>query len=568
MFHPCIEKLKDPAVLDRLRADTDGRCPRIWAEKTYAAFDLKTMPDLSYSLRMTFERTSAREPYEVPFFRRRHYLVACALLALLYPEKAEYLENLQEILWAICDEWSWAAPAHTNRAGLEGETCIDLFAADLGHAIAEILFLLEERMDPLVCERAKQEVQRRIIRSFEERSYWWETATMNWAVVCAGNVGAAMMFLDPAAFARQEERILSAVRCFLNAIPSDGVCLEGLTYWQYGFGNFVYFADLLYDFTEGKTDLFASERAEQTAGYPSRIWMTGDTFPSVSDCSPREFRMSGALARYLARRYPSVPTLPDRLLEFPQGNLAWNEMTRAAVWGERDREEDFSPAKEEYFPQAGQAIVRREKYSLFAKAGTNDEPHNHNDIGSFILATERGMALCDIGAGRYTGTYFVDETRYGILCNSSRGHSVPIVNGEYQKAGKEFFGTLEKEEGKIAIELSAAYGQQSVRRLHRTFTCEETAVLLTDEFEEGTEITERFVTFHCPNVTKDGVEIQDVVLRSKEGICPTVHTEEHELHGYVFDKNGGKRGSRTVYLIDFPIPRGKTSASFELLIRS
>ena len=42
-------------------------------------------------------------------------------------------------------------------------------------------------------------------------------------------------------------------------------------------------------------------------------------------------------------------------------------------------------------------------WNLIFYLDNNDEQHNHNDVGSFILSTERyGQVLCDIGGGRYT----------------------------------------------------------------------------------------------------------------------------------------------------------------------
>ena len=75
-----------------------------------------------------------------------------------------------------------------------------------------------------------------------------------------------------------------------------------------------------------------------------------------------------------------------------------------------------------------------------AKCGHNGEEHNHNDIGSFILADDSGQLLVDLGCMEYTKENFGTQTRYTLLQNSSLGHSVPIIGGHPQKEGKEFFG--------------------------------------------------------------------------------------------------------------------------------
>ena len=68
---------------------------------------------------------------------------------------------------------------------------------------------------------------------------------------------------------------------------------------------------------------------------------------------------------------------------------------------------------------------------------THGEPHNHNDVGSFLYYIGDEEIISDLGAGEYTKKYFGPE-RYEILCNSSRGHSVPVIEGKYQCAGREY----------------------------------------------------------------------------------------------------------------------------------
>ena len=71
---------------------------------------------------------------------------------------------LEDTMWAICDEYTWALPAHMN--GNQGiyvnyqsdRYTIDLFAAETGQALAEIIRLLGDKLNPLVVKRAKEEI--------------------------------------------------------------------------------------------------------------------------------------------------------------------------------------------------------------------------------------------------------------------------------------------------------------------------------------------------------------------------------------------------------------------------
>jgi uncharacterized protein YfaT (DUF1175 family) len=76
---------------------------------------------------------------------------------------------------------------------------------------------------------------------------FWLWATHNWNAVClAGTVGTALAVVessrDRAWFvAVAEERI----RSFLRGFTPDGYCSEGLGYWNYGFGHYVWLGEML-----------------------------------------------------------------------------------------------------------------------------------------------------------------------------------------------------------------------------------------------------------------------------------------------------------------------------------
>ncbi len=73
-------------------------------------------------------------------------------------------------------------------------------------------------------------------------------------------------------------------------------------------------------------------------------------------------------------------------------------------------------------------------WDFAAKTGNNNEQHNHNDCGSFILNINGTPMIIEIGAPEYTKDYF-RERRYEYLAARTLGHSLPIVNGCEQAAG-------------------------------------------------------------------------------------------------------------------------------------
>ena len=74
--------------------------------------------------------------------------------------------------------------------------------------------------------------------------------------------------------------------------------------------------------------------------------------------------------------------------------------------------------------------------------------HNQNDVGNVIVHTDGESVISDIGRGRYTKAYFGSE-RYEHIANSSRGHSVPVPNGQEQLPGGEHGARLLEHRGRL-----------------------------------------------------------------------------------------------------------------------
>src|SRR5690606_544631 len=103
------------------------------------------------------------------------------------------------------------------------------------------------------------------------------------------------------------------------------------------------------------------------------------------------------------------------------------------------------------------------------------EMHNQNDIGSFMVVSGGKVVLTDPGRGRYSKAYFGPE-RYANLMASSRGHSVPLVNGFEQAEGRAHAATvLDHMHGpngdRLELEMAGAYPAGArLRSLRRSLT--------------------------------------------------------------------------------------------------
>ncbi|TVY12019.1 hypothetical protein [Paenibacillus cremeus] len=405
---------------------TEGRSNEKWLEIREAAFYKDMLAEITeassrllnepiealpYSLYKIFDETGSRKEYERAYFKRRLRLNTFAIMSKLYGEK-KYIEALEDTIWAICDEYTWCLPAHLGGTSVsiveningrepsageisarvrEHRHVVDLFAAETGFALTELIAMLEDRLSPLVVYRARTEVKERILEPYCElnSSFHWERVTMNWAAVCGAGVGAAAMYLikDDATLAPIIQRLMGTMNCFLSGFHEDGACTEGIGYWNYGFGFFVSFAELLKQRTAGQIDLMQGEKIKQIALYQQKSYLTGDHVVSFSDASLTAKYQLG-LTHLLKQKYPEVeiPDLKHRATFEDDHCYRWAHAIRNLVWCD-SRLTGGRWGEAFYYLPDSQLLVSRwaadnESLVCFAaKSGHNNEPHNQNDIG-------------------------------------------------------------------------------------------------------------------------------------------------------------------------------------------
>ncbi|WP_309119767.1 heparinase II/III family protein [Paenibacillus sp.] len=509
---------------------------------------------LAFSSFKSFDTQGSRIEFERLFFARRKRLSVLAFLALLDKDSDLYVHALEDAIWAICDEYTWCLPAHLGGNSLNpshlrrNRYSIDLFAAETGFALAEIVFLLKERISPAVASRAEAEVRERILETYCTlgSTYEWETLGNNWASVCGGSVGAAALYLIPSAeeLAPIVHRLLGTMESYLHGFGNDGASTEGVGYWSYGFGFYSYFASLLKQRTAGRIDLLEGEKIKQIALFHQKCYLSGPYTVPFSDCEPTSLFSMG-LIHALKRRYPEihVPNVENKwsIVKDPIGR--WGPFIRDFLWSRAEWTGEEWPDGAYLLPDAQWAVVRRTfdgvRYAFAAKGGHNDEPHNQNDIGSFVLHVDGETLLTDLGSGEYTKGYFGAE-RYSYLCNSSAGHSVPIVEGADQQAGATYRAKVlrfeeSEEQVTYTLDMTEAYGTANLRSLVRQFTFARHVLELKDRYSFLTppsSAISRFITLHEPKVSADGrVRVEGAAsgveaVFDRRAVRPVIHTFE------------------------------------------
>ncbi len=502
-----------------------------------------------------YYETGNRLIFEEKYFARRRYLSDLMMALWLTDDDKSYLEPMLFYIDQICDEFTWCLPAHAdlpNRTEQEAIEFVDLFQAETARLFAEIMMCVEQKLPENTKNRTKMEIHRRIFASFNRGvSYWWETCKMNWATVCGA--GCAMAFLTFGSAQEMQKylpRFQNCLDSYLEGIAEDGCCQEGMAYWSYGFSHFLMLAQVLFVHSAGKINYFTHPKAHALALFPQRIRLSGGKVAAFSD-SHETFSFKIGILSFLKEKYPDV-LLPDLSLGTRKGNV---DSVSELLWFNENYTPDKLPEQTEYLADSGWYIARKKTYSFAAKGGHNDEPHNHNDIGAFMVTQDDETIIADLGCGEYVKETFLPETRYAFLQNASRGHSVPIINGVLQQEGANFVAkNANLTENGFSVDLENAYPDCGLTRLHRQFTLGETSVKLTDEFSfSNTEntITERFITKLVPTIERGTIHIGSAKLQFDTN-CYRVNitTEQYTAHN--------STEQVTVYLIDLS---AKTAAS-------
>jgi hypothetical protein len=486
-----------------------------------------------------FEHTGTRKEYERPYFARRARLLALTLAAVLDQDDAP-IPALEDVVWAICDEYTWCLPAHLARGTpnpregrLPPEQVVDLFAAETAHALAEMLTMLGDRLHPWMRYRVLAEIERRIFQPLFHTPvhFHWEWLPMNWASVCAGAVGMAALLLvdDKERLAGMVERCCRAMECFMEGFGPDGGCAEGIGYWQYGFGYYVYFAEMLRAYTGGALDLLNDELARRVAAFPAGVSLGGDAFVNYSDGAANNKLAPGLVSQLHERVGMPLLDLPHLPRLHDDAAYRWPHVTRNLLWSDPRVFQGATPDGTVVFEHLGWVVDRRRTrgtmLAFSARGGHNGEPHNQNDLGHFILHVGGESLLADLGAGLYTRQYFGPQ-RYEHIHNRSAGHSVPLINGQEQRHGEQFRADvlrceLRPDGVEFALNLTRAYELPGLQRFTRAFTwaveAERAAASLTLEdrfvFAQAPEALEEiFISLHTP-------ELQDghVIWRGRHG---------------------------------------------------
>jgi hypothetical protein len=193
-----------PPASDRDYWETVARLETVPALLKSAGELLGTNPPvLTEELYNDYSVSGLRRPYEVPNSIRTNRLHTLVLAECISPNPAR-LEQIVREVEGVLGEPTWSVPAHNKRYPdwHAAREFIDLAASARGWTLANIDWLLADRLPGATRERIRKEVGERILGPWIESicsgkvgALWWMKAPMNWSAVCnSGVLGAARLW--------------------------------------------------------------------------------------------------------------------------------------------------------------------------------------------------------------------------------------------------------------------------------------------------------------------------------------------------------------------------------------
>ncbi|MEI8291681.1 MAG: heparinase II/III family protein [Verrucomicrobiota bacterium] len=459
-----------------------------WSAKLAA----QPFPEQPDSLFLEFTKNGNRTHWERAASARRTQVPNLTLAECL-ENKGRFLAPLERAIAALCAERTWVMsacdPKLENFRGVTIE--IDLGSSTLGVELATANYLLGDRLSPTTRKLIRDNLERRIFAPYRaaatgvRKEFWWMHGRNNWNAVCLNGVtGAALATIGPAQerawYVALAEKNIDAY--LTGGFTPDGYCVEGLAYWNYGFGNFTVLAENIRQATGGKIDLLSNPLAAQPALFGLRSEIINGVCTTIADCSAND-KPSGILMNYLSRRLglDSTPWRKTELIGWISGGL-YEKTAMAFLPGELPLINTANTSGElawrTRFPDGGILICRsgtgaQASFAAAIKGGNNGVSHGHNDAGSFSVVAGTNMVICDPGGEVYTKRTFSPQ-RYDSKLLNSFGHSVPVVAGQLQRTGSAaraavVASSFNEAADTLTFDLRSAYAVADLLKLERKF---------------------------------------------------------------------------------------------------
>ena len=408
-------------------------------------------------------RDGNRTGYESQVFERQDRLTRAVLMALASGADG-WLDEAADGIVQLCEQSSWCWPAHEDTCRPRGTVlpdlatpCLDLGAADVAAQLAWADQVLGDRLAS-ASRGCASACGRRCARGCSTRSSGGATGTgWGWtAIPATGAHGSAATCSSP--------RCAWPSRARSGRTRSPWPWRASITTWR----RCRVTAPSTRATNTGGTGHAARSRRSTSWSTPRR---GGSTRRRSRSCGRRSNSRTACI--WAGRGTSTSPTLgPGRPLTSRGGcrtaGLAGSACTTPAGTRRRSARPGFRPPPSwggrsaswstwsgsgagpgepplvagVWLPGTQVGLARTtggtaRGLTLAIKGGHNGEHHNHNDVGSVVVAVDGVPVLVDAGRPTYTAQTFGPD-RYAIWTMRSSWHNVPEIRGTQQGQGRRF----------------------------------------------------------------------------------------------------------------------------------
>lgn len=466
---------------------------------------------------LAYKRTGNRTQNEAYYNERRDHF-RNLILGELMEGKGRFMDAIMDASWSVCEQTFWGISAHlpSQKAGAGvpdvNEPIIDLVVGEMGNLLSWSYYFFNKEFDktsPLISQRIKLEIDKKIIQPYLIRNdFWWQATkpgvmVNNWNPWCNFNVLTAALLTsdDYALKVRLMRKTMTSVDQFINYYKSDGGCEEGPSYWDHAAGKMLEYLELVDRASSSNVNIFNNTLIKRMGQYIALAHIGQSYYINFADASAFNKGLPDIIYRYgksindtnlknfgayVAQNTNGLPILGGTLEMSLQKYIIWDEMTHTEAV-------EYLPSN--FWLDGIQVVGIRSKegshdgFFFAAKGGYNNESHNHNDVGTFVLYYNNDPILIDAGVGTYTAKTFSNQ-RYDIWTMQSAYHNLPIINGFQQSFGSKYKSsnvtfTNEKSKAIFSLDLSKAYSSAAkCKTWTRNYTLDrKIGLTINDQFQ-------------------------------------------------------------------------------------
>jgi len=484
-------KITERKKWDSINKDLANKIIKI--AENYTNYNWPSLTAYNY---MEFTLNGNRINYEQIYFEKRNALMYLVLGECI-ENKGRFMVDIINGIWSICEESTWVLPAHNNMySNYKGhlplpdieEQIIDLFAGETSTLLIITLMLIEERLGiikDIISKRIHYEVRRRIINPYLNREdFGWmalnngkEIHINNWNTWCNMNSLFAILFIEKDLQRKKEgiKKVIKSIDRFIESYASDGGCDEGASYFSKAAGSLFETLELLFWVSKGDINIYYEPKIGEMARFIYYMYIGEKYFVNFSDCSAIVNTPIDLIYRFGIRicdeKLISFAKIlfkiyKDKILEGLPDSSIMRVLYTIFDYNLLESDEDFDYVEDIYIPSLELMIARsNDGFFVAAKGGHNNQSHNHNDVGNFIVYYKNKPILIDVGVETYNAKTFSNE-RYSIWTMQSSYHNLPEINGCMQQNGNRFRAQnvlycKDEFKSKIYMDISQTYPKEA-----------------------------------------------------------------------------------------------------------